>query len=184
MIKTIAKGTILIAKPLLYDENFDRTVVLLTEHTQSGSVGFIMNKPLDIIIKDIFPETNSKLLLYEGGPVGMESIYYIHNRPDLIENSVHIEHDLYWSGNFEQVLEALKQNLLDENNIRFFLGYSGWSENQLEEECESNSWHLYNKKLDLEFFKEDTHTIWQKMIKKIGGKSLIWFNTPENPEFN
>jgi len=94
---SLKKGNILIAEPaILNDSSFNRSVILLTEHNNQGSVGFILNKPSKFTIKDLIPEIKSNHLIYNGGPVSTDNLYFIHNIPDLIPNSVSIDEDIYY----------------------------------------------------------------------------------------
>ena len=133
-IKNIKKGAILVAKPTLSNDIFQRSVILITEHLESGSIGFILNRSSHIPISIFVSEIESGTLVFEGGPVDKENIYYLHKRPDLIRNSEKISEDLYWSGVYEDVREAINQNLIKENEIKFFIGYCGWAPKQIKNE--------------------------------------------------
>lgn len=180
-----AKGHLLVAEPsIIGDVSFNRAVVLLAEYNTSGSVGFILNKPLRYKIKDFMPQINSNLPIYNGGPVEQDNLYFIHCVPDLIPDSIEISKGIYWGGDFDAILDLLKDDQLKQNQIRFFLGYSGWESEQLEQELLVNSWvvvpNIYNggiiEKININFWKE-------KMIE-FGGDYLLWSNAPENPSFN
>ena len=136
----LKKGQLLIADPyIIGDASFDRSVILLTDHNQEGSVGFIINKPLKYSINDLLPDIKASFKVYNGGPVEQDNLYFIHNVPKLIPNSVEISNGIYWGGDFESVKELINQRKINKNNIRFFLGYTGWEEDQLESEMEHNS---------------------------------------------
>ncbi|MGB8703645.1 MAG: YqgE/AlgH family protein, partial [Gillisia sp.] len=122
-----AKGLLLVAEPsIIGDVSFNRSVVLLAEHSENGSIGFILNKVLDFKLKDLIPELNKSFKIYNGGPVEQDNLYFIHKVPDLIPSSIEIADGIYWGGNFEAVKELIQKDLIDEKQIRFFLGYSGW----------------------------------------------------------
>lgn len=181
-IKSITKGNILIARPALYDGIFNRSVVLITDHNETGSVGFILNKPLQQPVNLFISELNSELQVYEGGPVEMDNLYYIHKRPDLISESENIGQGLYWSGNYEDVRWAINQHLILSNEIRFYLGYSGWSENQLQSEIDENAWVIAENHVDI--FQDWSNNLWRQEMKKLGGEHLMWLNTPADPTMN
>ena len=135
------KGKLLIAEPsILNDSSFNRSVIFLTEHDENGSVGFIFNKPAPYTINDIIPDINSSLKVYFGGPVSESNLYFVHKVPELIPNSIEIENGIFWGGDFDIVQELLNDKILSKNDIRFFLGYSGWSKEQLDEELSITSW--------------------------------------------
>ena len=133
----LKKGHLLIAEPsIIGDLSFNRSVILLADHNKEGSIGFIINKPLKYTINDLIPEIDANFKIYNGGPVEQDNLYFIHNIPDLIPNSVEISNGIYWGGDFESVKELINQRKINKNNIRFFLGYTGWEEDQLESEME------------------------------------------------
>jgi putative transcriptional regulator len=178
------KGKLLIAEPtILTDRSFNRSVVLLTSHDIDGSVGFIFNKPLDLCISDLIPEIDSDIPVYNGGPVAKDNLYFVHNVPDLIPDSQKISEDLYWGGNFNILKQLLIDNKLKNKDIRFFLGYSGWSSNQLKEELEIDSWIVTNNNYK-NIFAIKHHSLWKDELMRFGGEYQIWANAPENPSLN
>lgn len=183
--ETLIKGQLLISEPsIIGDLSFNRSVILLADHDKEGSVGFIINKPLKYTINDLLPEVNARFKIYNGGPVEQDNLYFIHNIPDLIPNSIEISNGIYWGGDFESTKELINDGTIQKGNIRFFLGYTGWSENQLETEMNSNSWivtkNVYKNKI---IGKSTTH-FWKEQIMELGGEYLIWSNAPENPYLN
>lgn len=179
------KGVLLIAEPsIIGDVSFNRSVVLLAEHNENGSVGFILNKPLKYRLKDFIPEVNSKLRVYNGGPVEQDNLYFIHTVPELVSDSVEISNGIYWGGDFDTILDLLMSNKLNENQIQFFLGYSGWTADQLDEELKENSWVVTENKLKSEIIGTPGKDFWKKKMIEFGGDYLIWSNAPENPSYN
>jgi putative transcriptional regulator len=183
-IKKPAKGKLLIAEPsILCDSSFNRSVILLSEHSEKGSVGFIFNKPSPYTINDILPEIDSSLKVYFGGPVSENNLYFVHKIPELIPESIEIGNGIFWGGDFESVQELLKDNVVSNNDIRFFLGYSGWSKEQLEDEMLSTSWLV----IDNEFknlLEVGHNNFWKNELIKIGGIYPLWANAPKNPSLN
>src|SRR5574343_397479 len=100
MISTLPKkGHLLIAEPsILGDVSFNRSVILLAEHNDEGSIGFILNKPLNYSINDLIPEIDAAFKIYNGGPVEQDNLYFIHNIPEIIPNSIEISNGIYWRG--------------------------------------------------------------------------------------
>lgn len=179
-----SKGKILIAEPsILNDDSFNRSVILLSEHNESGSVGFILNKPSPYTISDLLPEINSSLRIYFGGPVSENNLYFVHKVPELIPDSIEITNGIYWAGDFEAVRDLLKNNVLSKNDIRFFLGYSGWSKEQLEEELTTTSWVVIENEFN-NLFKIGHNNFWKNELLKIGGVYKIWANAPKDPSLN
>lgn len=179
------KGVLLVAEPsIMGDVSFNRSVVLLAEYNENGSVGFILNKPLKYCLRDFLPEVNSKLKVYNGGPVEQDNLYFIHKVPELIPDSIEISCGIYWGGDFKTILGMLENNTLKEDEIQFFLGYSGWSSEQLEEELELNSWVVTPNEAKNSIIGNCYETFWKEKMIEFGGDYLIWSNAPENPNFN
>jgi putative transcriptional regulator len=137
----IDSGTLLVSDPFMDDPNFKRSVVLLCEHHSEGSLGFILNKPLGMPVSSLlsgFPDFNAEV--FYGGPVQTDTIHYVHNKGDLIEDSVEISQGVFWGGSYEQLKFCVQNELILPFDIKFFVGYSGWGEGQLVEEIEILSW--------------------------------------------
>jgi len=181
----LKKGQLLIAEPsIIGDLSFNRSVILLADHNKEGSVGFILNKPLKYKLKDLLPEINSDFKIYNGGPVEQDNLYFIHNIPDLITNSIEISNGIFWGGDFELTKELINTGLIKKKNIRFFLGYTGWDSNQLEAEMEANSWILTKNIYENKILNKPSAHFWKERILDLGGEYLIWSNAPENPILN
>jgi len=181
----IEKGLLLIAEPtVIGDMSFNRSVILLADHNQEGSVGFILNKPLEYTINDLIPEINSVFKVYNGGPVEQDNLYFIHNVPELITNSIEISNGIFWGGDFDLTKHLINEGQINKENIRFFLGYSGWSANQLEGELQSNSWILSKNTYENSILEKSSVHFWKEKIMELGGEYIIWSNAPENPTLN
>jgi len=178
-------GKVIISAPFMNDYYFGRGLVLLLEHNENGSMGFIINKKTKLFVSDMidgFPDIS--IPLYIGGPVQTDSIFFIHNRPDLIDDSINIYEDLYWGGNFKQLRTFLAEGMIQVNEIRFFLGYSGWEANQLDEELNEETWIVSNKLSFNKIIKTDSDKMWQNTVISLGNKYLHWLNFPINPNEN
>ncbi|WP_396195072.1 YqgE/AlgH family protein [Flavobacterium sp.] len=181
----LQKGQLLIAEPsIIGDLSFNRSVILLADHNEEGSVGFILNKPLKYTIQDLLPEIEANFKIYNGGPVEQDNLYFIHNVPDLITNSIEISNGIFWGGNFELTKNLINQGLIKKKNIRFFLGYTGWDSEQLENEMQSNSWILTKNIYQKDILGKSSVHFWKEKIIELGGEYLIWSNAPENPILN
>ena len=179
------KGVLLIAEPsIIGDVSFNRSVVLLAEYNDNGSVGFILNKPLDNTLNDFIPEIKSTIPVYNGGPVEQDNLYFIHKIPELIPNSIEISNGIFWGGDFNEILSLLQENKIKNSEIRFFLGYSGWSNEQLEQELEVKSWVVINNDYKNDILSKSDSTFWKEKMIEFGGDYLIWSNAPENPNYN
>ena len=179
------KGKLLIAEPTLKgDVSFNRSVVLLAEHNKEGSVGFILNKPLDFYVNELITEINYPFQVYNGGPVEQDNLYFIHKVPDLITNSIEISDGIFWGGDFEKTVELINKKLISEDEIRFFLGYTGWASLQLDQELKSNSWIVVRNKYQSSIIQKSADAFWKEKMIELGGNYLLWSNAPENPSLN
>ncbi|MEJ2585812.1 MAG: YqgE/AlgH family protein [Robiginitalea sp.] len=179
------KGKLLIAEPSLTgDVSFNRSVVLLAEHNDEGSVGFILNKPLNYSMNDLVEEIEAPFPVYNGGPVEQDNLYFIHKVPDLIPHSVEISDGIYWGGDFEVTVMLVNSGKIGQNEIRFFLGYSGWASLQLDQELDSKSWIVVANKYESDIIQQPANSFWRDKMMELGGQYLLWSNAPENPSLN
>ena len=180
------KGHLLIAEPsILGDVSFNRSVILLTEHNAiEGSIGFILNKPLGYTINDLIIDIDASFEIYNGGPVEQDNLYFIHTIPDIIPNSIEISNGIYWGGDFEITKQLINEQKITKENIRFFLGYSGWTVNQLEDELEENAWIVTENSLKDKLLSKSSTQFWKENITEQGGEYVLFSNAPENPALN
>lgn len=182
-LKTL-KGKLLIAEPsILNDTSFNRTIILITEHTKNNAVGFILNRPLAYTINDLLPDIFCDFTVYQGGPVEQDNLYFIHKAGNLIPESIEIGNGIFWGGNFESLKYALQNELISDNEIRFFLGYSGWSKNQLDREINSKSWFVSENDHE-NIFSINDETIWREKLLQKGGNYKLWANAPSDIQQN
>ena len=176
------RGKVLISQPFMFDGCFKRSVVLLTDYSEKGAVGFVLNKPLQIAMGDLmedFLSPESQLSI--GGPVATDTLHYLHtfrHIPDAIE----IVNGIYWGGNFETIRQMLSMSVMKPEDIRFFLGYSGWSAGQLDEELKTNSW-LVGDIRPVKIIRPP-RDLWQESVKSMGESYQHWISFPENPGLN
>ncbi len=177
------KGRVLVSEPFLKDTYFKRSLVLLTEHSNDGAVGFVLNKPLDIKASEVindFPSFDASVSI--GGPVSTNTIHYLHTVGNLIPNSIHILENVYWGGNFEIMRNLIRSGEINSVQIRFFLGYSGWQAGQLENELDQNSWLV--TEINQSQIMNVSENLWKNTVNQLGEKYKIWQNYPENPSLN
>jgi putative transcriptional regulator len=178
------KGKILISEPFLPDKFFNRSIVYLTDHTPQGSVGFILNRKLDLKICNAIEGFDGwEENLNMGGPVAPDTLHYLHNLGDLIPKSVHVEGKVFWGGDIESIRELIKTGKIIKSQIRFFLGYSGWSAGQLEKELKEDSWVIARVKSDIIMNSRGNDT-WKKVLRSLKNKYRMWAEFPDSPEMN
>lgn len=179
------KGSLLLAEPCLTtNTNFQRSVILISEYSKCGIVGFITNKPLLHTINDILPEVTEEYRIYEGGPVEKDNLYFLHSKPNLIPNSIKINEQVYWGGDFDAVARLIINKEITPSDIKFFLGYSGWDFDQLNEEIEGKNWIIQNLENTSKLLSDNMDCFWKESLNKLGGHYQIWSNSPENPSYN
>ena len=180
----ITAGKLLISEPFLKDPNFLRSVVFLCEHDTEGSLGFVINKLYDEKLGELMPDLEGiKFPVYYGGPVQINTLHFLHRRPELIEDGVAIVDGIYWGGNFEQAIDYLKEGLINENDIRFFIGYSGWEKEQLQNEFDEKTWIVHRASSKLVFHK-NVNAVWKDALLDIGGEYATLVNYPIDPQLN
>lgn len=183
--KEISKGKFLYADPMLHDPYFKRSVIMLVEHNNQGTVGFIINKQLEIELNEVLKlNLPSDIKLNYGGPVNTNNLYYIHQLGNLIDESIEIREGCYWGGNFETIKSLLFTQTIKTKDIKFFIGYTGWSEGQLEQELKEDSWLISDGNPNGIFIENEIKEIWKKKMTSLGSKYALWANFPENPSLN
>jgi putative transcriptional regulator len=178
------KGKILISEPFLPDSFFSRSIVYLTDHSAQGSVGFILNKKLDLTVSNSiggFEGWDEKLNM--GGPVAPDTLHYLHNLGEIVPNSVHVEGSIYWGGDIDTIRGLIKEGKINKSQIRFFLGYSGWSAGQLERELKENSWVIATVRSEVVMNNRGDDT-WKRVLRGLKNKYRVWADFPDSPEMN
>ncbi len=179
-----AKGRLLLSEPFMGDYYFGRAVILLAEHNPEGSFGLILNKPVSKMLNEVaddFPYL--KTPLYLGGPVEPNRLFFIHTLGDQISDSVEVMKGLFWGGSMEDVAELSQLKKLTPENSRFFLGYAGWGDHQMEEELKRNSWAITIASAEL-IFSTKSDDLWKKLTRKLGSDYRLWDKFPVNPNLN
>ena len=179
-----SRGKILISEPFLRDATFGRSVVLLIDHTEEGSMGLIINKQLPIFVNDIIKEFKyiENIPLYKGGPIATDTLFYLHTLAD-IPGAIPISKGLYLNGDFDEIKKYILQGNKVDRYILFFLGYSGWESEQLSTELKENTW-LVSKEENAYLMNGDTKDMWKQALEKLGSKYETWSRFPQVPTFN
>ncbi len=177
-------GKLLIAEPFLDDPYFKRSVVLLTEHNENGSIGFILNKPIEIKLKDAVGELPPIVSnIHLGGPVARETLHFLHTEGDLIDGSLEIMQGLFWGGNFETLKKLIELDKIKPESVKFFVGYSGWKPEQLEKELKLNSWIVLDGDIN-NIMKRNTANLWKDILKDMGKEFAVIADFPNDPTMN
>jgi len=177
-------GKLLLAEPFMVDPYFGRSVVLLTEHNENGTIGFILNKPIEIKLKDAvgeLPPFDSNIHL--GGPVARETLHFLHTEGKLIDGSLEIIKGLFWGGNFETLKKLISQDKIKPESVKFFVGYAGWETKQLENELEQRSWIVLPGKIK-DIMRRNPANLWKDILKGMGNEFAAIADFPVDPNLN
>ena len=180
----LQSGSILISEPYLGDPNFEFTVVLICRHDEEGSFGLVLNRRSNLKLSDVLDyfDHGFEMELGIGGPLQHNTLHYIHTRADIPE-AIQLAENLYWGGDYETMKGLLEQGGISPDEIRFYLGYSGWTPGQLEEETGKNVW-IVNNTAAKKLFTLDTDKLWRQILKDMGGKYKVLSNYPVDPGLN
>ncbi|WP_118974645.1 YqgE/AlgH family protein [Taibaiella koreensis] len=178
-----AAGKLLIAEPFLTDPGFARTVVLLCEHGDEGSIGFVLNRPSSSSVNDLLPELdNVSLPIFEGGPVRNDTLHLIHRMPELM-GGTEVLPGIFWGGSYADLAHTLEHHEPDAERLRLFIGYSGWDKGQLDAELKEGAWLVANSFNDI-IFGTETTKMWQDSIRSLGSAFSFLANMPLHPQLN
>jgi putative transcriptional regulator len=179
------QGYLLVAEPFMDSDYFKRSVILICEYNTEGSFGFVLNNYLDINFEDFSEELikiDSRISI--GGPVDVKNLFYIHTLGEKIPNSIKVSDKIFIGGDYEVLIEQLKSTPNPETKVRFFLGYSGWSKNQLDDEIAEKSWIVVKSDMTNLIMDTSKNNLWQKCLQELGGKYKMFSQIPVNPNNN
>lgn len=176
-------GDFLVADPRLTDPNFESTVVLICEHNEEGTLGLIINRPIECAVQLQFEnqEWDGDLEVYWGGPVSQQGLHALHQSAPAqeFEETTEVLPGLYFGGVVDDLIEANDAG----ERIRFFFGYSGWEPGQLDGELAEGAWHVIAAKTD-QIFSEQVPGLWSKLMVELD-PSFAWMSrVPEDPSLN
>lgn len=178
------KGRVLISEPFLRDTTFGRSVILLVDHGTEGTMGIIMNKRSTLIVNDVVKEFKylNDIPLFKGGPIGMDTLFYLHTLPN-IEGSLSIGNGIFLNGDFNEIKQYVLQGNPLEGNIRFFIGYSGWETEQLQQEIEENTW-IIGQADTASLMTSPAKDLWKTSMEQQGKQYKTWARFPKVPSLN
>lgn len=183
----LAQGVLLISEPFCLDGFFKRSVVLVVEHDDNGTLGFILNKPTEVKLNDAvedFPVFDAPL--YLGGPVETDTLFYVHTLGDTLSGSKLIKDGLWWGGDYDQLMLLVETKQITQDQIRFFAGYGEWSPVDMADEFEQKAWITCLQEIkELFSWKEEKmKDMWGNVLRRMGGEYAILANFPEDPNLN
>jgi len=180
------QGGLLIAAPFLRDFRFSRSVVLMVEHNDEGSMGIVLNKNFNSLttLNKLVPALESlpPIPLYNGGPVGGKTLFYLHTL-SYLKDSLPMGNGLYLNGDFDQMQQYILSGAPTQGVVRFFMGYAGWQRGQLKQEIEDNTW-VVNNENRVDLMNVYSRDLWKEALSDLGGKYVIWSRYPQYPIMN
>ena len=178
------RGKLLLAGPMLKDPNFDRTVVLITEHTEEGAMGLVLNRPADAIVEDAVPDlawvAEDEQHVFVGGPVAPTGVIVLAEWSDPAQAVVLLEDDLGFVPGDVENTDALAAAI---RRARVYAGHAGWGPGQLEEELAEEAW-IVEAPLREELFSPDPEGLWAAVLRRMGREFALLSTMPPDPSLN
>lgn len=175
----------MISEPYLPDPNFERTVIFLCEHNENGTFGFILNRKANVGLSEVLDEAgNYPGQLFVGGPVERDTLHWIHREKSFKEGAIEVFKGLFWGGQIDKLTELMNLRSIQPEDIRFFIGYSGWAPGQLMDEMKAKSWIVYKNPTIEMIFDWDNQDLWKACLNTMGGKFKLMSNYPKDPRLN
>ena len=175
-------GSLLIAPPTLQDPNFFRAVILLCEHSDDGSFGLILNRPveaeIDIMSTDLSGYTGG---LRFGGPVQPDTLHFLHRLE--IPDAETVIGGVMWGGDFDALKRICSDRQVTEQELRLVLGYAGWGAGQLYDEIQTGGW-IVTESDQAAVFLDEPDEIWRSRLRRMGGDYAVLANFPIDPRLN
>lgn len=180
------QGGLLISAPFLRDWHFARSVVLVVDHNEEGSMGLVLNKNFSSLmtLNDLVPALAAlpPIPLYKGGPIGRETLFYLHTL-SYLKDALPLGNGLYLNSDFDQMQQYILSGAPTQGVVRFFMGYAGWQKGQLKQEIEANTW-IVNNESEVDLLNMYLRDLWRESLCDMGGKYAVWSRYPKYPIMN
>ena len=178
------RGKLLLASPKILEPTFNRTVVLMTEHTEEGAMGLVLNRPSETEVAEAVPDllalAGEDDLVYVGGPVAATSVVVLAEFDDPRKAALVVDDDLGFvpadAGDPERLAGELRRT-------RVFAGHSGWGPGQLEDELDDEAWIVVEGLRD-DVFTADPENLWPTVLRRMGGEHALLATMPADPSLN
>ncbi len=177
-------GGLIMASAIMLESNFKRTVLLMCEHNEQGSLGFILNRPMEIRVSEAITGFDDvDVPLHMGGPVQVDTVHYLHTKGDVIDGAHEVFPGVFWGGDKGQLSYLIASGVVSPSEVRFYLGYAGWASGQLEVEFEEGSWYTTGASREV-IFSGEYERMWARTVRSKGGGYYYAANSPELPGMN
>lgn len=186
---SLSRGKLLVAQPLLAEECFCHSVILLVDYGENdGALGTVLNHPTGAFLHEVlsdFPE-EQLIEIYHGGPLNEDRLYFLHSLgTEIIPDSTEVTPGVWIGGDFDAVKSYIAAGYPVEGFVRFFVGYSGWSRGQLEEELKSRTWALADSPQEgASLLLDSSDFAWHKALKLLGHRYSTWKYFPKDLRSN
>jgi putative transcriptional regulator len=178
------RGNLILAGPMLKDPNFDRTVVLITEHTEEGAMGLVLNRPSEATIGEAVPDltwvADSGDTVYVGGPVAPNGVIVLAEWTDPAQAVVLVDDDLGFVPGDAEDQDALAAAI---RRARVYAGHAGWGPGQLEDELAEEAWIVEAPRRE-ELFSDDAEGLWAAVLRRMGREFALLSTMPPDPSLN
>ena len=178
------RGALLVAAPSLLDPNFQRTVVLVTEHTDEGAMGLVLNRPTETTVEEAAPElsplTGPAERVHQGGPVQPRAVVVLAEFEEPEQSALIVDSDLGFVPAEVDDTAALVDGL---GRRRVFAGHAGWGPGQLEAEVEEESWIVEPARRE-DVFTADPEELWSQVLRRKGHEYALLSTMPMDPSLN
>jgi len=181
-------GTLIAAAPDLLDPNFMHTVVLMCVHNEQGAHGLVINRPAPLSIDKLMPDhpllASVRFAIHAGGPVGLDTLQFVHRAPEAIPGGFELASGVYLGGELDAVAQYVQERpgaaLRD---LRMILGYAGWGAGQLEAELAAGSW-LPARMDPACVFDDEPTVVWRKVLRSLGREAHGLEDLPPDVAWN
>lgn len=181
-------GTLLAAAPDMLDPNFMHAVVLMCNHTEHGALGLVLNRPAPVTVDVIMPDhpvlSTQKFPVYAGGPVGLDTLQFVHRADEEIPGGLDLGDGLFLGGDLEALARFIAGHGVEaQERVRLIVGYAGWGAGQLEGELAVGAWLPVAPHLDW-VFQADTTALWRRVVRSLGGDAAGLEDLPPDVSWN
>lgn len=181
-------GSLLAASPDLRDRNFMHSVVLVVAHGEGGAHGLVINRPANLSIDALLPQHpllgRAKFPVHAGGPVGLDTLQILHRVPEHVPEGIELGDGVAIGGELDAVARYVAEHPRQaQHDVRFVLGYAGWSAGQLERELADSSWLPAQLRADW-IFGNDAGSLWRRVVRSLGDDAAGLDVLPPDPTWN
>lgn len=181
------RGSLLVAEPFLADQYFIHAVITLIDYAEGVSaMGLVMNRISGFTLGQLVGGIDDKvdIPVFYGGPISHDCLFYMHRLGALISGASEIAPGLWIGGDYNQVMEYVKDGYPTDDLLRFFVGYSGWEPNQLEKEIETHTWAVTSQLAASQMLTDSDDVYWHKVVRSMGPEYRSWLFHPMFPLLN